>query len=155
MPVPGEQFKRFFPGLVPVEEAIWRRFLLEHEMEFDRFEYNVFVGEGVRTAERPLTGDTKLDEKLREQFRRATQRKVDVVAIQGGARWVFEVEERPGARALGQVLIYAGLLPRTFLVPGPLVLAVVGERIQPDTRPIFEALGVRVFIHPPPPRKRG
>ena len=151
----GEQFRRYFPGLVPVEEAIWRRFLVEHEMEFDRFDYNVFVGEGVVVAERALTGDEKLDARLREQFRQATQKKVDVIGVQGSTRWIFEVEERPGPRALGQVLFYAVLLPRTYELPGPVILAVVGERFGPDNRAVFESLSIRVFHCPPPPRKRG
>jgi len=146
----GEQFRRFFPGLVPVETAIWRRFLVDHELEFDRFEYNVFVGEGVVVAERALTGDPGLDTRLREQFRQATQKKVDVVGIQGGGTWIFEVEERPGPRALGQVLFYAALLPRTFNVAGPIVLAIVGERVGPDNRAVLEAYGVRVFHQRPP-----
>ena len=144
----GEQFRRFYPGLVPVEEKIWRRFLVEHEQEYDRFEYNVRIGSGVTVPGRRLTDDPALDEKLREQFQKATQRKVDCVGIQGSTTWIFEVEVSPGQRALGQVLFYAALLPRTFEVKGGMVLAVVGERILPDHRAVFRAYNVRVFHHP-------
>ncbi len=142
----GEQFKRFFPGLVPDEDRVWRRFLAEHELEFDEFIYNVRVGEGVNIEPRPITADPELDRKLRKQFKEATQKRIDVVGVQGFLRWIFEVEVRPGTQALGQLLFYRQLLPTIMPVPADIVLAVVAEFMGPDNRFVFEQEGIRLFV---------
>ncbi len=145
----GEQFLRFFGGFLPDEERIWRKFLREHELEFSEFVYNLHVGEGVNVSPRPLSPDPELDKKLREQFRKATQKRIDAVGTRGSERWIFEVEERPGSTALGQLLFYRDLLPTVLAVPDGVVLAVVAERMGFDNRKVFVSNGVRVFVFPP------
>ena len=166
----GDQFARFYPGLVPEEERLWRKFLREHELEYDEFLYNVRVGEGINIEKRPLTDDPELDRKLRQQFREATQKRIDVLGVRLGELWIFEVEVRPGTQALGQLVFYRGLLPRmpeiiarrgeppnesearllALLRPQipPTTLAVVSERMGFDNRAVFEGAGVRIFLFP-------
>lgn len=141
----GEQFRRYYPGLIPMEERLWRTWLKEHETDFEAFEYNVRVGEGIRIAPRALDADPVLQEKISRQFQEATQKKIDVVGRRGGEVWIFEVEERPGTRALGQLISYQTLLPRTRLVEGPIVLALVARRIGGDNLIVFEDAGVVVW----------
>lgn len=144
----GEQFRRWYPGLIPVEARLWRAFLRQHEGEFDAFEYNVLVGEGVRIADRRVAEDDELDRKLKEQYRQATQRKIDVVGLRTGETWIFEVEERPGTRALGQLLTYQTLLPATRRVVGPTQLAIVAARVGFDMLRVFDEQSVIVFQIP-------
>lgn len=149
MPALGEHRRRFFPGLIPIEQALWRRWLLEHEGEFDRFEYNVHVGRGVNVPDRPVAEDPELDASLREMFRKLTQKKIDVVGHAGPQRTIFEVEERPGTRALGQMLTYRELLSdqRPPLAPDRLVL--VARRLGTDMRSVFERQEVEIFLVEP------
>lgn len=144
MPI-GEQFKRHFAGLIPIEARIWREWLKEHEGEFSEFTYNVLVGEGITPPARPITDDPEFDRKMREQYRRWTQKKIDVVGKRQSETWIFEIEERPGPRALGQLLMYETLLPRTFPVPGSVQLAIVGRRIGFDMLAVFEDQGFVVW----------
>lgn len=141
----GEQFRRFYPGLIPIEDRLWREWLRVHEGEFDEFVYNLHVGEGIRPPDRPITGDEAFDRKMREAWLRWTQKKIDVVARKGGELWIFEVEERPGPRALGQLLMYEELLPRTHNLPGPFTLALIARRIGADVLTAFEAQGIVVW----------
>jgi len=149
MPATGEQFKRFYPGLIPIEGALWRAWLREHEGEYDFFEYNVRVGQGINIAPRSLEGDPELQEKIRRQFQEATQKKIDCVGHQGPGVTIFEVEERPGTRALGQLLTYRELLTAVRPVLGPWTLAIVAERLGNDMRAVFVGQGVRIYLVTP------
>lgn len=151
MPAFGEQFKRFFPGLIPIEDALWRGFLFDHESEYDSFEYNVHVGEGVNVPARPLSDDPELDRRLREGYRQWTQKKIDAVGYQGPAYTIFEVEERPGTRALGQLLTYRRLLNELRPPTAPTLLALVAFRLGHDMRGAFEDQGVTIYIVEPRP----
>lgn len=141
----GEQFRTYFPGLVPIETKIWREWLKEHEGDFDSFEYNVHVGEGIKAPERAITNDPEFDQKMREMWKKLTQRKIDVVGYRAGEVWIFEVEDRPGTTALGQLQFYETLLPRTRETPEPIQLAVVGRRIGDDVLRVFEEHNVVVW----------
>jgi hypothetical protein len=141
----GEQFARYYPGLIPIEQALWRAFLVSHETEYDAFEYNVFVGRGVTAPPRVLDGDPALQAKLTQRFKEATQKKIDVVATQGAVTWIFEVHERAGAQSLGQLLLYEQLLVAGRPGLGQVELALVTRRLAPDVLPVFQEQGVRVF----------
>lgn len=134
-----------YPGLIPVESRLWRAFLLEHEGQFHDFEYNVRVGEGISPGNRVFSDDPELDAKLRADWRDVTRKRIDVVAREGPATWIFEVEERLGVRALGNLLLYVTLLPKKRELEGPLFLAVVTRRLGPDMREAIERADARVF----------
>jgi len=152
MPALGEQFLRFYPGLIPIEASLWRTWLREHEGEYDRFEYNVRVGEGVNVPERPLTEDPELDRRLREAYRLWTQKKIDVVGFRGPSYTIFEIEERPGTRALGQLLTYRRLLNAQRPPTAETSLALVARRLGHDMRETFLEHGVAIFeVEPSPP----
>lgn len=153
MPALGEQFRRHFPGLVPIESVLWRVWLEDHEQDYDRFEYNVHVGQGINIAPRSLEDTPELQEKIRKQFQQATQKKIDVVGFQGPAMTIFEVEERPGTRALGQLLTYRELLHTQRPPTAPTTLGLVARRLGTDMRAVFERSEVTIWlVIPPTPR---
>jgi hypothetical protein len=141
----GEQFAPFYPGLIPKEAELWRLWLRDHEGEWDRFEYNVGVGQGINVSSRILAADPALDARMKETFRQLTQKRIDVLGWKGPEAWIFEVEERPGMRALGQLTAYQTLLPKTRPDVGSLELALVCERIGSDMLEAFEAAHVLVW----------
>jgi hypothetical protein len=141
----GEQFRPKFPGLIKIETTLWRTWLVEHEGDFLEFSYNVHVGEGLTPPARPLSGDEEIDRKMREAYKLWTQRKIDVVGLRADETWIFEIEERPGTRALGQLMMYQVLLPKTVPVRGNVQLAVIGRRIGKDVLEAFEEQGVVVW----------
>jgi hypothetical protein len=169
----GEQFKRNYPGLIPEAAAVWRRWLVDHELEFLSFEYNVRVGEGVRPSSASLTGDEALDAKMREWFRQLTQKRIDVVAHRPKEIWIIEIAVRPGPRELGQLLLYEELLgklqePETITVhgrtrtiaPRPIQLGLVCERLGADMEVTIRRNGIEIWqlgvqAPPPPPPRPG
>lgn len=134
-----------YPGLIQIESRLWRAFLLENEGQFHDFEYNVRVGEGISPGNRVFSDNPELNEKLRNDWRDVTRKRIDVVAREGPATWIFEVEERLGVRALGNLLLYETLLPKKRELEGPLFLAVVTRRMGPDMREAVERAQARVF----------
>jgi hypothetical protein len=148
VPAFGEHRRHYYPGLIPREAALWRAWLREHEADWDSFEYDVHVGEGVRVPAPPAGQDDELGRTMRETYRRATQLKIDVVGQRKGETWIFEVEERPGRRALGQLVSYDILLPKSRPGVGPISLAIIAVRVGPDMLSIFEEHGVVVWTVP-------
>ena len=152
MPAQGEQFRRHFPGLIPIESALWRVWLVTHEQDYDRFEYNVHVGKGINIAPRELEDDAELQAKIQKQFQQATQKKIDVVGFRADAMTIFEVEERPGTRALGQLLLYRELLHDLRPPTAPTTLILIARRLGTDMRTAFERNSIEIFSVVLPPR---
>ena len=65
---------------------------------------------------------------------------------------IFEVEERPGTRALGQLLLYRELLHDLRPPTAPTSLVLVARRLGTDMRTTFERQGIEIFLVVPPPR---
>lgn len=145
MPALGEQFRRWYPGLIPIEADLWRAWLREHEGEYDAFEYNVHVGQGVNVPARPLAEDSELDARLREAYRKWTQKKIDVVGFRGPSYTIIEIEERPGTRALGQLLAYRRLLNAQRPPTAETFLALVCFRCGHDMRETFLEHKVQIY----------
>lgn len=153
MPAQGEQFRRHFPGLIPIESLLWRVWLETHEQDYDRFEYNVHVGKGINIAPRALEDDAELQAKIQKQFLQATQKKIDALGFRADAMTIIEVEERPGTRALGQLLLYRELLHDLRPPTAPTNLILVARRLGTDMRAAFERNGIEIFsVALPSPR---
>jgi len=145
VPATGEQNRRYFPGLKPDEERVWRVFLHSFEGQFTRFYYNVMLGEGQVVSPSALVGFPKLMEAHREWWRNLTRRKADVVALaEDGAWWLIEVEHKCGPGALGQLLLYDNLLAPSTGVEADF-LAVVCAEIRDDTAEALAALDVLIY----------
>jgi len=142
----GEQFRNYYPGLIPIETELWRAWLREHEGEFQAFEYNVHVGQGVTVPARLEVGDDPVvAANVARAFQQATQKKIDVVGHHGDATWIIEVEDRPGTRALGQLLTYRTLLTKQRELLGPVELVLICRRLGADMLEAFDEAGVVVW----------
>ncbi len=146
MPAFGEHLKRYYPGLTPREERVWRRWLVDHESEFDSFLYNTHVGEGVRVTPADMIQADAVALAQAEAYRKATQLKIDAIGLRGNEWWIIEVEDRATTTTLGQLLVYGQLLPKAVAGIGPTELAVVCRFIGADMSEAFEEQGVVVFV---------
>jgi hypothetical protein len=141
----GEQFKRFYPGLKPSEAIVWRKYLVEHEGDFDLFEYNVRVGDGLRTPSRVLFDDPEMQRRVEEGARMLTQRKIDVLAYRPGELFIIEVEDRADSATLGQLLMYEQLLSKQRELTVPTTKMVVANRLGQDLLETFDSHGIEVW----------
>jgi hypothetical protein len=101
-----------FPGMLPREILIWKNWLYQNSTRFDRYEYNVRLGEGVDPG--PSYPDSS-----RRMWILNSMKRADVVAVKGGRVTIIEVEENPGLTAFGQLSGYLALWRARVANGGP------------------------------------
>jgi len=131
-----------FPHLLPGETSTWRQFLLLHQTEYDRFDYDVHLGNGsLPQEEKPTVYGT--------DFQWLTRKRADVIGWQGSLATIFEVRPRASLPLLGQLEGYRYLWMRANKDSLPPKLILVTEFIQPDDLEIFNAHGIPVVVVEP------
>lgn len=145
MPV-GESTKRYYPGMGPVETAVWRAWLRQYEVEWDRFEYNVRVGSGLPySAEVERMAGAEGDN-LRRMWKSLTQMRIDAVGWRCTGATLFEVKDRATAGVIGQLLAYFDLFQELRQGATDVDLSCVCRSAQPDLRALFTAQGFALFV---------
>lgn len=138
-PTPRESERRRFPAMLPREALIWRGWLQEHEREYDRFEYNVRLGEG-------LDPGPSFPDFVRRDAVLSTQKRVDAVGFRPGEVWIFEVKERAGLSAIGQLIGYRSLWRISHPDGNPVSMALVTNVPEPDLLPGLRDAGITLFV---------
>jgi hypothetical protein len=136
----NEQLARY-PRMSPDESILWGKFLAEHGKEYDRFDYDLRVGQGAEAQE-------NIPENLRKDWRDLTKPRIDAVGYKGLRATIFEVKTRPTVSTLGQLLGYRTLFLTTYkqyMVDG---LALVCESIGPDVGSVIAGYGIAVYKYP-------
>ena len=135
--MPG--LNRKYPHLHPDDIQIWLRFIDGYEKQFDRFDYDVNVGDGRDPG-------PHYDKFLRKMAVGLSQRRIDVVAHTKNNIICIELTPSLGWRAIGQCLGYP-LLYRTAYNPNKTVLGlIVCETIQTDLKPCCQHLELPVLV---------
>ncbi len=136
-----ESDRHKYPGMAPREVIIFRAWLALHQSEYDRFEYNVRVGNGIDPGDAyPAI--------YRQQYIENTQKRVDVVAWKGDQPTIIEVKDRATASSMSQILTYKALWPITFPdSPAPKLLLVT-NRVAADMPMVLDASGITLEIVP-------
>ncbi len=128
-----------YEHMLPDERAIWHRFIIPREIQFTRIIYDLHLGEGTI----PPPGASEQVKKVVE----ATSRKrVDAIGETPAEIIIYEVKQRAGMSALGQLLNYRALYLKEYNPRKPVRLAVVCERLEPDILPTFKSYGIEIFI---------
>lgn len=136
-----ESDRHKYPGMAPREVIIFRAWLNQHQNEYDRFEYNVRVGNGVDPG--PTYPSI-----YRQQYIENTQKRIDVVGWQGDQPTIIEVKDRATASCMSQILTYKTLWPLTFPnTPAPKLLLVT-NRVAQDMPLVLNASGIALEIVP-------
>jgi hypothetical protein len=131
-----------YPGLNSVSVDLWRKFLKYYQGDFESYNYNVRVGQGIQ-APAYLTPDEAA------LWKSLTQKRIDVTAERMGETWIFEIMDRPGLAAVGQLIGYEHL-GRQYLNTQEVVrTALICARLGHDMASIFKAQNVLVFFFPP------
>ncbi len=101
----SDRFK--YPAMNVDEVLLWRVWLGSHQGEFDRFDYNVRIGQHVRVPE-------GTPENIAKMARDLTMLRLDAVGWQGDQPTLFEVKRFLTPANLGQLLVYEAAWPETF-----------------------------------------
>lgn len=123
-----------FPHLMPLDQAIWRRFLDVHGGEFLGYQYDITLGEGAE----PLSNFNERDRRLLWMM---TVKRADCLCIRPDALFLVEVKPRLGMAAVGQLVTYKALWERQFPGSPPVRMMWVGERGEPDQQYVMDRLG--------------
>lgn len=133
----GEQERGRFPHLLPGEVAVWRRFLVVHEREWETFEYDVHVGQGSLPQADPAN-------RFQGNYSWLTKKRIDVVGWNGRKATIFEVRARASLPLMGQLIGYKALWMRDNPDAEPPDLMMVCSECPPDDRAVMADQGVDV-----------
>lgn len=138
---PPEKDKFSYGGLNDSATDLWRKFLRLYEDKFYSFQYNVRVGQGIHPG-------ADLTPAEAEQWKRLTQKRIDVVAERLGETWVIEISERPGLREFGQIVGYQHFARKYLNVQGVVRGATVSRFLGFDMGNILIKQNVMFFVFP-------
>lgn len=130
-----------FPHLLPEERALWRKFLALHEKDWDRYIYDVHVGEGRQ-------GPEYLGSQPRRWGTYLTQKRIDVVGERADRVCIFEIRPAAGMAQIGQLLCYRFLYQRQTRDRRPCELAIVTGKVWPDEQWLFDQFNIKVYSFP-------
>lgn len=128
------RYKHMLPG----DKRIWDHFLERHGSYFERFDYDIHVGEGVGILE----GVDPMTQRIATSL---TQKRIDAVGYRGDEVWVFEIKPMAGLSALGQVSAYEQLYNKDREPLKVTYRAIVTDRTDNDIRYLCQAQGIRLY----------
>jgi len=121
MGTPAQRFeseRALYPAMNVDEILVWREFLRDHQQEYDRFDYNTHIGQGLDPGpDQPPA--------MRKMWIQLNQLRIDAVGWQGQQPTIFEVHRNGAANAIGQLVTYervwrndnpSGIPPKAALV---------------------------------------
>jgi hypothetical protein len=133
-----------YPGLLPVENAVARAWLDEHGAEYDRLDFNVRLGQGVK----PGQGATSLEHSIAFAL---TTKRADLIASTANAVTIIEIKERIGPGAIGQLLMYEHLWEQQDGSGRPVHLLAIGRNIVPELAGAFQRHDIAYELFPDVP----
>jgi len=130
-----------YPHMARHDIRIWERFIDRYAGYFDEAAYDVAFG-----GSEPTDPQATAQERLMWKFN--TAKRVDAVVRNPDEIWLCEVRPGSGLSALGAVVGYTYLAELEKWADRPLVMTVVTDHVDPDTRMICEAFDVQVIELP-------
>jgi hypothetical protein len=121
------------------EILVWRQWLLLHQQQYSRFDYNVYIGIA-------LDPGPTYSEQIRKMAIALRQKRIDAVGYQSTQATIFEVKRRAGPENIGQVLVYAHYWPVTFSGTPTPQLAIVASDTDPHLPDVLAKLGIRLDL---------
>lgn len=128
-----------FAHLLPVDVAVWQRFLDRFGTDYSLIEYDVRVGLGRDPG-------AAYPDNIRNMALDLSYRRVDCVAHTPTGIIVIEVTHSAGFKALGQIYGYPILYSLTFHPLLPVKPLLVCGSIQSDIKPVLDSLGIPYAI---------
>lgn len=132
-----------YPHMAKHDERIWERFLTRYVGYFTEAAYDIALG-GTEIND-PTATDAE-----RRMWRFNTAKRIDAVCRNRDEVWLCEVRRGAGAAAVGAVVTYGTLSELDKWTTLPIVLTIVTDRSDPDTRTVAESLAIQLIELPEP-----
>jgi hypothetical protein len=128
-----------YPGLLPDEVLVLRAWLVLHEHEYDRFDYNMRIGQGIDPG-------ANYSPEVRKQAVMNTQLRIDAVGWKGTQPTIIEVKRRTTPSNVGQILTYDSVWRKEFPgTPAP-ILRLVSNTYSPHILPRVQEAGILLDV---------
>jgi hypothetical protein len=128
-----------YEHMLPDERDIWHRFIVPRESQYIKITYDLHLGEGTI----PPAGASA---QLKAVVEATSKKRVDAIGETQKDITIFEVKQRAGMSALGQLLNYKQLYLKEYNPRKDVKLAIVCERLEPDILPTLKSYGIDIFI---------
>ncbi len=128
-----------YEHMLPDERDIWHRFIVPRESQYIKVIYDLHLGDGAI----PPPGAS---EQVKKVIEATSKKRVDAIGETPAEIIIYEVKQRAGMSALGQLLNYRQLYLKEYNPKKPVRLAVVCERLEPDIIPTLKSYGIEIFI---------
>lgn len=132
-----------YPHMAKHDARIWERFLAAYDGYFEEAVYDVALG-----GADPVDPDATEAERF--MWRRNTAKRIDAAVRNKDETWLCEVRPGAGLSAVGAVLGYAILSEHDPWVEGPLVMTIVTDQMDNDTKVVCDDLEIQVIELPEP-----
>lgn len=117
-----------YPGLLPEEILVLRAWLAIHQGEYDRFDYNMRIGQGIDPG-------AAYSPEVRKQAVMNTQLRIDAVGWRGAQPSIIEVKRRTTPSNVGQILTYDSVWRKEFPAGPAPILRLVCNTFAPHILP--------------------
>lgn len=130
-----------YPGMSKHDASIWHRFLDAYGADFQQVAYNLRLG-----GSEPTDPTASPEEKL--MWRAETAKRVDAIVRNDDEIWLCEVRPGAGLAAVGSAVGYGILSDKDPWTTLPIVLTIVTDQMDPDTKVVCEELEIQVIELP-------
>ena len=135
--------RKWFPENTALETGITKDWLLAHGEEYDRFEFNLRVGQGTAPNPEHLPG-------VQKSTAFSTRKRIDVVAWRGEQPTIVEVRERITPEVVGKIMTYRQLFMEDFPDTAEPLLLAVGRYSDADTIRVCQSHSISVLLYASP-----
>lgn len=128
-----------YPGLLPEEILVLRAWLALHQGEYDRFDYNMRIGQGIDPG-------ASYSAEVRKQAVMNTQLRIDAVAWKGTQPSIVEVKRRATPSNIGQLLTYHSVWRIEFPTGPDPTMRLVCNQFSPHILPRVRESGINLDV---------
>lgn len=130
-----------YKHLLKYDFQVWERFLSSQHNTYDRFDYDVRVGDGRDPG-------PDFPPNIRSMAISLSKRRIDVVGHASNHLAIIEITRVAGIKAFGQLKVYPVLYKIQNPTHPPLRAILVAERLGTDVEPAYTPSEIVVLLFP-------
>jgi hypothetical protein len=124
-----------------IETAVAKAYLLAHQNDFDRVEFNVGLGPGLDLG-------PGFAPYVQASATASTKPRADMILYRGNTATIVEAKGRINPGALGQLLTYWHFLTMDNPQLRQVYKVVIGQSIQEGLQALWQQYGIQVELYP-------
>lgn len=127
------------PHMLDPDVPVWYRFLDKYGQFFERLYYDCLLGG-------PSFTEEELKDPINKMWRLNNSKRADAIAELDDEVWIIEVAERPGLRAVGQLMVYRNLWIEDTPIMKPEKIVLVASAFDHDLLASAAQMGIEIYI---------